>query len=422
VLLLAVGLLVAGCSPAGSTLKEVVAVPADAPTITAALQLVQPGGLVLVSPGVYTESVIIDVEDVTLRGTDRNGVIIDGEGLRPQGVLVVANGVTVENLTVRSHTFNGVLVTGLYDGTNAEAHGVDGYNGLDTEKFPPLQRFDINHVTAYNNGLYGIYAFDSQHGSITDSYASGSADSGFYVGQCQECDILVQGNIAENNAIGFENANASDSLYILGNRWSSNRVGMTLISNYQEAFVPQRATVVAGNLISDNMSAESPTQADGGFGIGLGIAGGQQNQVLNNRIAGNARAGVILNNSEDISAIGNAFTGNQFADNGLDIIDTSAARAPSSATCISGLAVILPAALAATPCDPTGAAVAGENPSALPLLDVPAGMSFLKIPAPPAQPSKTGALDTVPPRLPGAVTMPDVASFGVPAADFLAAP
>src|SRR5690606_31815368 len=148
---------------------------------------------------------------------------------------------------------------------------------------------------------YGIYAFDAQHGVISNSYASGSADSGFYVGQCEECDIVVSGNVAENNAIGFENANASDSVYIVGNRWWHNRVGMTLISNYQEAFVPQRGNIVVGNLVQFNASGQSPSHAEGAFGVGIGIAGGQANLIENNRIVANPYAGVVITNAEDIS-------------------------------------------------------------------------------------------------------------------------
>ena len=117
----------------------------------------------------------------------------------------------MENLTVAGATFYGVLFTGLHDANGPSAPTADGYQTWDPEQFPPLQRFRVDHVTAHNNGLYGIYAFNAQHGVITDSYASGSADSGIYVGQCRACDILVSGNVAERNAVGFENANASDS-------------------------------------------------------------------------------------------------------------------------------------------------------------------------------------------------------------------
>ncbi len=245
-------------------------VPQDAATLELAADRVQTGGTIVIAPGVYEEQLVIDTPDVTVRGEDRNGTVIDGGGLRPYGIVAIADGVRVENLTVTGATFYGVLFTGLHDENGPSAPTATGYEPWDPEQFPPLQRFLVDHVTASNNGLYGIYAFNAQHGVIRDSYASGSADSGFYVGQCEECDVLVTGNVAERNAVGFENANASDTVVVAGNRFSGNRVGMTLLSSYQEAFTPQRSNDVVGNLVSDNAEADSPAQAEGAFGDGSG--------------------------------------------------------------------------------------------------------------------------------------------------------
>jgi len=394
-------------------LADTVRVPADASTISQAMDEVAPGGLVLVDPGTYTETVTISKQGVTLRGTDRNGVVIDGEGVRPEGVVVVADGVRVENLTVHSHTFNGVLVTGLHDSAGARAHGIDGYSRLDPDKFPPIDTFSIDHVTSYNNGLYGIYAFDSRHGSITDSYASGSADSGFYVGQCTECDIVVSGNTAENNAVGFETANASDSLVVVGNSWSNNRIGLTLLSNYQEAFVPQRAVTVVGNLISNNVSANSPNQADGGFGVGIGIKGSTSNVITDNRISGNPAAGILLSNAEDLPAVDNVID-SVFENNGVDVANVSLARAQAHGNCISGAVTVLPPDLVST-CSGQQASVGADS---VPAVTVPKGMSFLRVPAPPAQPDLGGDLSVIPDALPATPVTPDLSAYGVPAADW----
>ncbi|TPX05843.1 plasmid stabilization protein, partial [Schumannella luteola] len=288
----------------------------------------------------------------------------------------------------------------------------------DPEKFPPLQRFLVDHVTAYNNGLYGIYAFNSQHGVIRDSYASGSADSGFYVGQCEQCDILVTGNVAERNAVGFENANASDSVVITGNRFSGNRVGMTLLSSYQEAFTPQRGNTVVGNVISDNVSSDSPKQADGGFATGIGISGGQDNVVERNLLVGNPRADVILTNTEDIPATGNRFSGN-VVDGPVAIANLSAARTPASGNCWSGTATTAPAELAAqltAACDGDDGDQATTSQLAGP--DVPPGMSFRKVPPPRDQPQLERGDDDGP--LPAEVRMPDLDAVTVPDAGLLA--
>lgn len=394
---------------------EVVRVPADAATITEAVDLVSPGGLVLIEPGVYAEQVLVDKDDVTIRGVDRNDTIIDGEGVRSYGIVAIADGIRVENLTVRETTFYGVLVTGMHDENGPTAHGGAGYTTLDPEKFPPVQRFLIDSVTASNNGLYGIYAFDAQHGVIRNSYASGSADSGFYVGQCRECDILVEGNVAERNAIGFENANASDSVYLVGNRFSGNRIGMTLISNYQEAFTPQRGNTVVGNVVVDNAGADSPSHADGGFGVGVGIAGGQENVLRANVIAGNPAAGVLFSNTEDLAAIGNTLSDILFEGNGVDVANVSAERAPASTNCVTGGAVTSLPLTFTTDCS---GVQPDESRASLPGVTVPPGVSFLKVAGPPRLPS-LAADDTIPAPLPATITVPDLSGIAPPSRDLL---
>lgn len=407
--------------------EPLVLVPKDASTVTAAVAQVAEGGLILLAPGTYAEEVLVDKADVTLRGTDRNRVIIDGEGTRPYGIVATAPGVSIENLTVTSATFYGVLVTGLADENGPIARGADGYEPEGANAFAPLERFTIDHVTATNNGLYGLYAFNANHGVIRESYASGSADSGIYVGQCERCDILVTGNVAEHNAVGFENANASDSVVVAGNRFSHNRVGMTFISNYQEAFAPQRENTIVGNLVSENTSSDSPEHADGAFGLGIGVSGGVLNLFERNRVANNPGAGLVFSNTEDLAALGNQVRATAFEGNGVDLLNISADRAPARANCVDDTAVSQMPEHAIAPCVGTGIAEsqaelqnAAPQPSTsnLPEVVVPPGVSFLRVGDPPAQPG----LDVVSERptiVPSAVEMPSLERFGVPEPDFL---
>jgi nitrous oxidase accessory protein NosD len=420
--ILAVVVMLCSCAPGDDDAPATsIRVPADATTIQAAVDRIAAGGVITVDSGTYAETVTVPTPDVTIRGADRNDTIIDGQGSRPYGVVAIADGVRIQNLTVRNHLFYGVLVTGLHDQNGPRAPNEDAYEPFDPAAFPPLQRFLIDHVTAHNNGLYGIYAFNAQHGVITNSYASGSADSGLYVGQCRDCDVLVQGNVAERNAVGFENANASGPLTISGNRFADNRVGLTLLSNYQEAFRPQQANNVVGNVIADNAEAASPAQADGGFGTGIGIAGGQDNSIDRNRITGNPRGGVLLTNTEDLPAQGNAYRGNIFADNGTDLANLSADRAPATNTCVdeivsttpSELAPILRAQCRTDASTPLQSASAGD----LPEVDVPPGANFLKVAPPPPQPVLPDSAPTG--RLPDTVSMPDLDAVTLPPADLL---
>lgn len=313
-----------------------ISVPEDTSTIQSAVDAAEPGDTVEISDGEYNETVAVATEDLTIRGSERNNVVLNGEDVKSNGIVVTADGVQVENLRVENYILNGVLVTGMSDESGGLARGSDGYRRLDPDEFPPLSGFAVQYVTAANNGLYGIYAFDSHDGLIAHNYSSGSSDSGIYVGQCQECNILVRDNVAELNAVGYEQANASDSVSIIGNRFSDNRLGMTLISDYQEAFVPLKGGYVAGNLVANNDNPDTPSHAEGGFGVGLGISGAQDLDVAKNLFADNPRAGVEVTSSEDLAPKKNKVRDNAFEANGLSLAYTASERAPGIGNCASG--------------------------------------------------------------------------------------
>ncbi|MDX2965530.1 right-handed parallel beta-helix repeat-containing protein [Streptomyces acidiscabies] len=408
-----------GAQGAGSGgTAAVVRVPQDASSVRRAVEMVRDGGLVLVSPGVYRESVTVAKPRVVLRGTDRNRVVIDGEFKRANGVTVTGAEAVVENLTVRNHLANGVLFTGVTDERlQAGRAGGSAYDPLDTAKFPPLRGFRASYVTAYNNALYGIYAFDARAGIIERSYASGQADSGIYVGQCRPCDTVVRDNVVEHNAVGLEVTNASERLYLLGNRASRNRVGLTLNSNDLEALGPQHGAVVAGNAFTDNNDPRSPEQADGGFGIGIGSGGGRENVVERNLVTGNRAAGVVLADVQGYPARDNTVRDNRVSGNGADLVlatgnaggncfvrNGEARRSPELLPGRDGCGAPAPDASG-----PTGRAL-----GAVPVVAAPPGVSFQDAPAPPAQPNLPDA-PSAPARaatgLPGRV---DVRAYRVP--------
>ncbi|TGB18998.1 DUF1565 domain-containing protein [Streptomyces palmae] len=367
--------------PAGN----VVRVPQDFRTVQQAVDVARAGDTVLISPGVYRESVQVTKDRVVLRGTDRNAVVFDGGVRLVNGITVTGAGSVVENLTVHGYLANGVLFTGVTD-KRLQQRGAGGsaYDPLDTARFPAVRGFRATRVTAYDNGLYGIYAFDARNGVIEDSYASGHPDSGIYVGQCKPCETVVRGNTVERNAVGIELTNASEGLSVLGNRIARNRVGVTVNSNDLEALAPQHDALIAGNVVVDNNAADTPQQADGGFGIGIGIGGGTENRVLRNLIRGNRAAGVVVTDPAGHPASGNRVEGNRATGNGTDLVLASVD--PGNCFSDNGPATQSPDGLEAR------AGCGSRGRRALPAgrttpVEAPPGVPFSQVPAPPDQPS-----------------------------------
>ena len=385
------------------------------------MALARPGDLVLVAPGEYHESVRIRTPRVTLRGESREKVVIDGRLRQPNGVVVATPGVAVENLTVRDNTQNGVLVTG----SAAAVAGLPGHSGgYDTGDEPVsfLKSFLVSYVTATRNGLYGIYAFSAQNGVIEHSYASGGADSGIYVGQCKPCRVVVRDNIAELNAVGYEGTNASGDMYVVGNRLVGNRVGLTTDSDHQEKLLPQRGAVVAGNLIADNQQPGTPEQADGGWGIGVGVDGGSGNRFLRNRITGNADAGFVITATADLPSDDNRITDNTFAANGVDVGWTFPSATRGKGNCLSGnrLRTTVPARLAATAACPLPAG--SPTPSGTwSKPTAPRGIPFTDVVAPGPQPQFPDATTTGATTVPAVPALPDTADIPLPPPSLLAA-
>ncbi len=252
--------------PSGRTLR----VPLDYSTIQAAVDAAQPGDLVLVDRGVYKEEVSVTTPSIVIRGVDRNATIIDGEFVRGNGISILADAVAVENLTARNALLNGFFWT-----------GVTGFRG--------------SFLTAINNGDYGVYAFGSRDGLFEDSYASGSPDSGFYIGQCYPCRTIIRHVVAEHNGLGYSGTNAGGALYLVSSIWRHNRAGIVPSSLDVELDPPQREAVYAANLVYSNTNRKAPAILLNSIALGNGIllAGSVRDTVVRNVVLDHEGHGII---------------------------------------------------------------------------------------------------------------------------------
>ena len=236
-------------------------------TIQSAVDAAKAGDLVLINSGVYNESVTITTPYLTIRGKDRNGVIIDGEFMRENGIQIYeTDGVSVENLSVRNFSLNGVY-------------------------WNSSKGYKASYVSAYNNGDYGVYAFNSTDGVFEKIYASGHPDSGIYIGQCYPCNALIYDSVVEGNALGYSGTNAGGHLYIYNNIWRDNMSGIIPNTLDSELNPPGRETTIVGNLVVDNNNYEAPANRFGLVAKGMGI-------VMPGRVGDIVEKNIVVNHDK----------------------------------------------------------------------------------------------------------------------------
>ena len=251
-------------------------VPEDYASIQAAVNAARAGDLISIGPspsadGTYHESVTVKTPDITIRGRDRNTVILDGQYKLDDGFEVVANNVVIENMTARHYIGNGFYWT-----------GVTGYRG--------------SYLTAYDNGDYGIYSYQSVNGQFDHSFAAGQPDSGFYIGACHPCHALITNVISEDNALGYSGTNAGGDLVISDSLWRNNMGGIVPNTLDSEPGPPQNGVTILNNLVEDNNNYNAPSRAlqYSSLGNGIMVVGGINDLVEGNRVNGQKYYGILV--------------------------------------------------------------------------------------------------------------------------------
>jgi hypothetical protein len=253
-----------------STDGATITVPDDYTTIQAAVDAASPGALILIKPGTYNEAVQVKTDDLTIRGLDRNTVVLDGKLELENGIRIVgAKGVAVENMTATNYTHNGFFWT-----------GVDGYRG--------------SYLTSYRTGDYGVYAFDSINGQLEHIYAAGSPDAGVYIGECYPCNAVLDDTVSEHNGLGYSGTNSGGNLLIINSIFRFNRAGVVPNSGSYELCYPSRETTIIGNEVYSNNQPDTPAidVAILAMGNGILVAGGVKSDIERNLVYDHDKTGI----------------------------------------------------------------------------------------------------------------------------------
>jgi parallel beta-helix repeat protein len=254
----------------------VIMVPADYPTIQAAINSANSGDTILVAPDIYYENVVVN-KTVSLLGEDRDATIIDGGGTSA-AVSITSNGVTISNFTMQ-HSTTGIYIYQSSNSTVTQNNIHSSSSGI------TLSRSNGNILTdneISNNTWAGIGLAWSNSNTITDN------------------------DIHSNNIYGITLQFSSNYNTISGNNIYLNAYGISQISsNYN--------TIVGNNIYSNGGMLWLPNTW---LRIGIDLVGSSYNRVFHNNFINNtAYVGTQINYWDD----GYPSGGNYWSDyNGTD--------------------------------------------------------------------------------------------------------
>lgn len=264
-------LVTTGAASSSPSVREI-RVPEDAATLQLAIGQSSPGDTVVLAAGTYPGGVLVPPakHDVTIRGVDRNTVVLDGANRRKNGIVVHADGVSILNLSAHGFTKNAFY-----------------WDGAD--------RFRASYLTVWNVGEYGVYVEDGEHGRVDHAYVSGAARAAYYVGECRPCDATIANVVGRLSAIGYSGTNAT-GVEIRDSTWDRNGAGILPNTYANEALPPQARATIMRNTVTRSGRAAVPikTALAGFIGIGIAIAGGNANLVAGNRVTGSERYGIAV--------------------------------------------------------------------------------------------------------------------------------
>jgi hypothetical protein len=340
-------------------------IPGQYQTIQDAVNAAQPGDWILIAPGDYHEQadhldppsaadvslgwyggVEVHTDDVHLRGMNRNSVVVDGtkpgapqcssnpadqdlgatnssgDALGRNGIDIWANGVSVDNLTICNfQQVNDSMGNQAGDGGNeiwwdgGDNVGRIGLVGYEGSFLTATDTFNgaVTGGSAFGN--YGIFSSASQGPGVwNQTYANNFADSGMYIGACQQvCDAWVDGAWMENNALGYSGTNSGGTLVIEGSQFDDNTDGLDTNTQSagdppppQNGACPYNGTsgltgthscwVFTGNFSHNNNNAKAPGAGLSGEppGTGMTVSGATNDTVMGNTFANNDAWGTLF--------------------------------------------------------------------------------------------------------------------------------
>src|SRR3954464_15594049 len=260
-------------------------------TIRAAVKAAKAGDTIRVAHGTYKGQ-------VEVAGAAKRYIQILGDTKHPEKVLVELKGQHGKNAQngFYVHDADQVHIAGF----QAQHYKANGFFALNVKGY----KFD--HDIAKWGGTYGIYAFNSYGGVISDSVGAWNNDSGFYIGQTPKqtkpTRSIATRLKAYGNVIGWSGTNMRYVTITKSQFWN-NGTGIVPNAEDTEKLPPAEDNVISNNEVFWNnfnyylgapFKLEKTQVGTVPYPVGVGILlyAGHGNTVSNNNVHGNWLAGI----------------------------------------------------------------------------------------------------------------------------------
>jgi cytochrome c peroxidase len=271
-----------------------------------AIDAAGPGDVVEVHPGVYHETLTLDLADLRLIGVTENGrrPVLDGQGRLSDGIIGTARGVELAGFDVRDYTANGIMIN------------------LGSEVV-------MRDLRLSNTGLYGLYPVEVAGVVIEDCEVTGVRDAGIYVGQSR--DIAVRRSTVHGNVTGIEIENSVNAV-VEDNDVYDNTGGILVFLLPNNPSKVGEDTIVRGNRVHgnnhENFGDPSAIVSRVPPGVGIIVLGADDTEITGNDIRDHRSFGIAVSSlytflgqkSYDVDPIPerNWIHGNTLVNNGYD--------------------------------------------------------------------------------------------------------
>jgi parallel beta-helix repeat protein len=245
---------------------------------------VKPGGVIELPEGKFhfDRTLSLTVDNVTLRGKGMNKTVLSFAGQKEgaQGLLVKANGFTIEDIGIEDSAGDALTIQG---GSNIIVRRV---------------RAEWTRGPNENNGPYAIYPVECKNLLVEDSIARGAADAGIYVGQSEN--VVLRRNRSEKNVDGFEVEN-TENADVYDNVMTHNTGG---IGVFNLPNLPRQGgkhiRVFQNQIVENNTPNFAPKSLgpihDLPTGTGIYVMAIEDVEAFHNKILGNNTVNVFIIN------------------------------------------------------------------------------------------------------------------------------